>query len=50
MSNKNSFKFFKIWLQNTQLKGHVSIISGDPPWKDDSARFKTVHLKLLSDQ
>ena len=32
------------------LKGTVSVISSDPPWKDGNARFTTVHLKAYSDQ
>ena len=32
------------------LKGTVSVISSDPPCKDDNARFSTVPLKALSDQ
>ena len=31
-------------------KGAVSVISSDPPCKDDNARFIKVPLKALSDQ
>ena len=33
-----------------ELKGAVSVISSDPPSKDNNARFTTVPLKALSDQ
>ena len=32
------------------FKGTVSVISSDPPCKDDSAGFTTVPFKVLSDQ
>ena len=32
------------------IKGTASLISSDPPCKDDNARFTTVPLKALSDQ
>ena len=32
------------------LKGTVSVISSDPPCKDDNAWFTKVPLKALSDQ
>ena len=32
------------------FKGIVSVISSDPPCKDDNARFTTVPLKAVSDQ
>ena len=32
------------------LKGTVSVISSEPPYKDANARFTTVPLKPLSDQ
>jgi len=32
------------------FKGIVSVISSDPPCKDDNARFTTVHFKALPDQ
>jgi len=31
------------------IKGTVSVGLGDPPFKDDNARFTTVSLKPLSD-
>ena len=32
------------------FKGTVRVILSDPPCKDDTARFTTVHCKALSDQ
>ena len=32
------------------IKGTVSVISSDPPCKDDNVRFTTEPLKALSDQ
>ena len=32
------------------IKGTVSVISSDPPCKDNNVRFTTVPLKTLSDQ
>ena len=42
-------------LQNVHLflvvyKGTVSIISSEPLFKESTVRFKTVHIKVLSDQ
>ena len=31
------------------IKGTVSVISSNSPWKDDNTQFTTIPLKALSD-
>ena len=40
----------KIWREDTEVKGTVSLISNHPSYKVGNARFTTVTLKALSDQ
>ena len=47
---KRTFSFLFIGSVLLELKGTVSVISCDPPCKDEKARFLTVSLKALSDQ
>jgi len=38
-------KHLRLILQSELFKGTVSVISSDPPCKDDNARFTSVHMK-----
>ena len=40
----------QLFYKKDDIKGVVIVISRDPPSKDDKATFKTVTLKLKSDQ
>ena len=43
------YKYSKIWVCD-KCQVPLSVISSEPPRKDDNARFRTVSLKALSDQ
>ena len=45
----DSFKIYKVVTKKMHIKGTVSVISSNSPWKDDNPRFTTIPLKAFAD-